>query len=92
MKYLPKTYVFTDPEGWELSYSDLMDRIEYSMYLTFRFSPSKKSVRILSVMPVGFHSENYHIYVLFVLLDTKCKGLCPKRFILDFFTDSVELA
>lgn len=90
MKYLPKTYVFTDRDDFEISYDDIIERIMLSFYKDFRLTPSRSSIRLVSVAE-GFLSSDYHVQVLFVLLDTKKCGMLPKRYILDVWSNTIEI-
>ena len=89
MKYLPKTYVFTDRDDFEISYTDIIERIFQAFYKDFRLTPLRSSIRLVSVAE-GFLSSNYHVHVLFVLLDTKKCGMHPKRYVLDYWSSSIE--
>ncbi|MBQ8966272.1 hypothetical protein [Ruminococcus sp.] len=90
MKYLPKTYVFTDRDDFEISYDDIIERIMKGFYEEFRLTPSRSSIRLVTVAE-GFLSSEYHVQVLFVLLDTKKCGMLPKRYLLDLWSCSVEV-
>ena len=90
MKYLPKTYVFTDRDGFEISYTEIIERIINGFYKDFRLTPSRSAIRLIHVAE-GFLSEDYHVQVLFVLLDTRKCGMRPKRYILDFWSSSISL-
>lgn len=92
MKYLPKSYVFTDRDGFEISYSEMVDRIIDGFYLTFNFAPNRSFIRLISVLD-GFlvSPEDYHCQCLFVVLDkSRFHGL-PKRYILDVWSNTVEV-
>ena len=88
-RYLPKNYVFTDRDGFEIEYSDIIDRIIKGFYEDFRLTPSRSAIRLVSVAE-GFLREEYHVQVLFVLLDTRKCGMLPKRYILDLWSCSIE--
>lgn len=83
--YLPKSYVFNYKNEIILTYSDLLNTIKDGLYYNFRFCPPEKQIKITNVT-VEEISENFKIKVHFVLIDTKGRGLYPKRYTTDFFS------
>lgn len=90
MKYLPKTYVFTDRDDFEITYTDIIERIIKGFYEGFRLTPAHSAIRLISVAE-GFLKSDYHVQVLFVLFDTKKCGMLPKRYVLDLWSRTIEV-
>lgn len=88
--YLSKSYVFNYRNEIILTYSDLLNTIKDGLYFNFRFCPPEKQIKITDVTVQGFSEEDFKIKVHFVLLDTKGRGLKPKKYVLDFFSVETE--
>ena len=89
--YLSKSYVFNYRNEIILTYSDLLSTIKDGLYYNFRFCPPEKQIKITNVTVQEFlEEEDFKIKVHFVLLDTKGRGLMPKKYVVDFFTVYTE--
>lgn len=88
-RYLPKNYVFTNHDGFEIKYSDIIDRIITVFYEDFRFAPSRSAIRLVFVAE-SFLREEYHVQILFDIIDTRKCSRFPKSYMLDFWSCSIE--
>ena len=87
---LSKSYVFNYKNEIVLTYSDLLSTIKDGLYFNYRFCPPEKQIKITEVTPQRFLNENFKILIHFVLIDTKGRGLTPKKYVTEFFSADTE--